>query len=217
MEENLRPGFCIKRFLLLTVLLCLGGILAHAQFMHGLQNRMQNAPRGSGQQQNSATGSSDSLIVPKKRPVIKIDIHYRYLDEVVEHKLDSSINDFSNYLHIPAWEINLGNLGTASRPLVYTPDMHPGFDPGFHAFDAYRFTLDSTRFFRTTHPYTLLSYLIGAKQQQVIDVFHTQNPKPNFNFGFHYRKINSPGFFQNQNTDDNSFNIFGHYNTKNKR
>jgi hypothetical protein len=205
--------------LLITVWLCLAGSLAHAQLLHGLQSRMENAPRAQeGQQTGQQGGSSDSLIVPKKRPVIKIDIRYRYLDEVVDHKLDSSINDFfAHYLHIPAWEVDLGNLGTAARPLVYTPRMRPGFDAGFHVFDAYRFTLDSTRFFRTTHPYTLLSYLIGSKQQQVIDVFHTQNPRPNFNFGFHYRKINSPGFFQNQNTDDNSFNIFGHYNTKNKR
>jgi hypothetical protein len=202
----------MNRFLFITVCFCFFAGWANAQIGRRLQ---QMRPGGSGQGQTQ--GNSDSLIIPEKRPVIKITIRYRHLDDVVDHKLDSSINDFTNYLPLPADYVYLGNFGTPAHSLIYTPDMRPGFDAGFHAFDPYRFKLDSTRFFRTTRPYTLLSYMIGSKQEQLIDVFHTQNPKPNFNFGFHYQKINSPGFFQNENTDDNSFNIFGHYNTKNKR
>ena len=196
-------------------MICLGAQLATGQVMRNLPqvrgNTGQSEAGGQGQ------SNSDSLVVPKKRPVINITIHYRYLDDVEDRKLDSSINDFTHYLPLPAQDIYLGNLGTPAESQVFSPRLSPGFDAGFHAFDPYRFTLDSTRFFQTTKPYTLLRYMIGSKQEQLIDVFHTQNPRKNFNFGFRYRKINDPGFFQNENTDLNSINLFGHYHTKNAR
>lgn len=166
---------------------------------------------------SQSKGGGDSLNLPHKRVEEKITIHYRYLNSVKEYSLDSSINDFTKYIPLKASDIYLGNLGLAEKSIIYSPSLQPGFDPGFHAFDDYRFSFDSTRFYNTTRPYTVLSYLVGAKQEQFIDVFHTQSPKENLNFGFHYRKINSPGFFRNENTNDDSYNIFAHYNTKNKR
>lgn len=201
----------MKKLLLIFCCFCLIALGASAQ-LRGLQNRIGSV--GQGQQSQS---KSDSLITPQKRPVIHIDIHYRHLDDVVDRKLDSSINDFTKYIPLPADYIYLGNLGTAAHSLIYTPIMKPGFDAGFHAFDVYRFKLDSTKFYNTTRPYSMLRYMIGSKQEQLIEVLFTQNLRPNFNFGFHLRKINSPGFFQNENTDDNSYNVFAHYNNKNKR
>lgn len=207
----------MSRFFFITYFFCLvaGGV--EAQMIRGMPQIPRGNSRQTGNQQGTPQHSSDSLIVPKKRPIVSITIHYRLLDDLVDRKLDSSIDDFTRYLPLPAQDVYLGNLGTPAHSLIFSPNMHPGFDAGFHVFDPYRFTLDSTRFFRTTKPYTLLRYMIGSKQEQLIDVFHTQNPRKNFNFGFHYRKINSPGFFQNQNTDDNSYNLFAHYNTKNER
>ncbi len=199
--------------LLIFCCICFFALNANAQGIRGLQNRLGNA----GPEQQPSQSNSDSLIIPKKRPVIHIDIHYRRLGDVVDRTLDSSINDFTKYIPLPADYIYLGNLGTAAKSLVYVPVMDPGFDAGFHAFDVYRFNVDSTKFYNTTRPYSLLRYMIGSKQEQLIEVLFTQNPRPNFNFGFHLRKINSPGFFQNENTDDNSYNVFAHYNTKNKR
>lgn len=186
--------------------------MAGAQVLDQIRNGVGNVG-----QQGESQQQSDSLIVPKKRPVINITIKYRYLDDVQDHSLDSSINDFTNYLPLPPDYITLGNLGTPAKGLIFNPGMHTGFDAGFHVFDTYRFQLDSTRFYKTTRPFTQLEYLIGSKQEQMIDVFHTQNPRDNFNFGFHFRKINAPGFFQNQNTDDNSYSVFAHYNSKSKR
>lgn len=189
--------------------------MAGAQIMNRLQNRMGNVnQQGTGQE---AQGTSDSLIIPKKRPVINLKLTYRYLDDVVDRTLDSSINDFTNYIPLPADYVLLGNMGTPAHGLIFNPVMQAGFDPGFHVFDAYRFRLDSTRFYKTTRPFTRLKYLVGSKQEQQIEVLHTQNPKENFNFGFRFRKVNSPGFFQNQNTDDNSYSVFAHYNGKDKR
>jgi hypothetical protein len=95
--------------------------------------------------------------------------------------------------------------------------LRPGFDPGFHSFDIYRFTIEQTRFFQTTRPYTELAYMLGSNAEQMVNIVHTQNVKPNFNMAFQYRLINSPGSFQNQNTSHNSYRLNGNYQSKNKR
>lgn len=146
-----------------------------------------------------------------------ITIHYRYFDSATIRNLDTSINDFTTRYPLPANYVTLGNLGSAARSLLFNPNLKPGFDPGFHAFDIYRFKVEDTRFYQTTRPYTELGYLLGSKAEQMINLVHTQNIKPNFNMALQYRLINSPGNLQNQNTSHNSYRINGNYQSRNKR
>ncbi|GEO10030.1 putative porin [Segetibacter aerophilus] len=146
-----------------------------------------------------------------------ITIYFRYFDSTRIRYLDSSINDFTKRYPLPAGFVTLGNLGTAARSLIFSPNLKPGFDPGFHSFDIYRFRVEDTRFFQTTRPFTELGYLLGSQAEQVINIIHTQNIKPNFNMALQYRLINSPGEFQNQNTSHNSYRINGNYQSRNKR
>ena len=86
-----------------------------------------------------------------------------------------------------------------------------------HAFDVYRWGLESIRFFNTTRPYTELAYLLGGKSEQIIEITHTQNIRPNWNVLFQYRLINSPGFFKNQRTNHNDYLFSSWYQSVNKR
>ena len=104
--------------------------------------------------------------------------------------------DFTTRYPIPADYVYLGNTGTAARPIQFTPRMTAGWDQGMHAFDVYKFKLERVRFFSTTRPYSELNYLLGSRSEQQIEVLHTQNIRPNWNFLFQYRLINSPGFFK---------------------
>ncbi|WP_157986307.1 putative porin [Chitinophaga alhagiae] len=147
-----------------------------------------------------------------------LTIRYRYLGEPTDFMMDSTIADFSlNYLGVPATYTNLGNNGSASRNLLFSPRMTPGFDPGFHSFDVYGFNHQNAQFFRTNRPYSELGYLIGGKQEQMINVMHTQNRGEKFNFHFAYRKINSPGYFRNQSTNHDNYKVTANYNSQNKR
>jgi len=146
-----------------------------------------------------------------------ITIHYRYLDSSRFNNLDSGVLDFGTKIPRPDNWINLGNLGTAARDLAFSPRMQSGFDPGFHSYDVYAFTVDQSKFFNTTKPYTELGYLLASKAEQFISVFHTQNIRPNWNFVFQYRLINAPGTFQNQNTNDRAIRITSWYQSHNKR
>ncbi len=146
-----------------------------------------------------------------------ITIYYRYFDSTRIRVLDSSINDFTTRYPLPASYVTLGNFGTAAHSLLFNPNLKPGFDPGFHSFDIYRFKIEDTRFYQTTRPFTELGYLLGSQGEQMINFTHTQNIKPNFNMALQYRLIISPGEFQNQNTAHNSFRLNGNYQSRNKR
>ncbi len=52
---------------------------------------------------------------------------------------------------------------------------------------------------------------------QIIGVQHTQNIRPNWNFAFDYRLINSVGAFQNANTNHSAYRLSSWYQSKSKR
>ncbi|HET9825033.1 MAG TPA: putative porin, partial [Chitinophagaceae bacterium] len=180
------------------------------------QPNLRNLSR-MGQGMKSARGTGNDSLRHRNRNEDSITIYYRYLDSARHYKLDSSINDFTTRFPIPATNIFLGNNGTASRSVLFTPSMKPGWDAGFHAFDIYKWKPEAVRFFNTTRPYTELNYLLGSKTEQMVEVMHTQNIKPNWNASFQYRFINSPGFFQNQHTNHNNILFSSWYEGKAKR
>jgi len=146
-----------------------------------------------------------------------ITISYHYLNSLTKEYLDSSINDYGKYYTVPDGYVTLGNNGNAAYPVLFTPILKAGWDAGFHAFDVYKYTIENTRFFQTTRPYTELSYFLASGKEQVVKVLQTQNIKPNWNVGIDYRLISSPGFFQTQNTNHNNYRLFSHYQGKRKR
>lgn len=161
-------------------------------------------------------GQGDSL---KHRTGLEdsITIRFRFLDSTALQGFDSSVTDFTRRLPIPWHHVHLGNFGTASQSLLFSPVFQPGWDHGFHAFDNYNFTAPQSRFFTTTRPYSEIAYLLGSQSEQMIQLLHTQNIRPNWNASVQYRLINAPGFFQNQNTNHNNYRLSSWYQSRNKR
>lgn len=167
---------------------------------------------------NSAGGKGDNDSLVHRDPnADSITISYRFFDSTRSRKLDSSISDWYSRFPVPATYDYLGNFGAATHSLLFMPNMRPGFDAGFHSYDIYRFTVNGTRFYTTTRPYSELAYMIGSSGEQMANMMHTQNRKNNLNFTFEYRFIGSPGVFKNQNTSHNNFRISTYYQSKNKR
>jgi hypothetical protein len=152
----------------------------------GLQT-LRGAAGGMGKSNSSKGGSkSDSLGLGfEHRDDLKdsITVTFKYLDSIRNIRIDTNLNDFYKYFSIPATEQYLGNNGNAGYSLIYAPYAKAGWDAGFHAFDAYKYTLENSRFFKTTKPYTRMNYELGSGKEQVVGIIHTQNPKPNLNFG----------------------------------
>jgi len=177
----------------------------------GVSYDSQGRPRN-----NSNAVKKDSL-QHRDRFADSITIYYRYYDSTRNRTLDSSINDFTTRFPQPYWYINMGNLGSAAKSLLFSPTMKPGWDEGLHQFDVYDYTVEDTRFFKTTRPFTELAYLLGNKSEQLVNILHTQNKKSGFNFSFEYRFSNAPGMLSTQNASDNNARFTSHYQTPNKR
>ncbi len=169
------------------------GVKAQRQLIQGIGNRAQQLG-GIGN-----SGTTDSMR-HRSQWEDSITIRYRFLDTAKLFMLDSSVSDFRSRFPIPASHIYLGNLGNATRSILFAPTMKAGWDPGFHAFDVYKWSVENARFFTTTRPYSEINYFLGSRVEQIIEILHTQNIKPNWNASFRYRLINSPGFFKNQKT-----------------
>lgn len=146
-----------------------------------------------------------------------VTIYYRFFDSSRTRFLDSSVNDFGLRFPIPWTHASLGNNGNATRSLVFQPILKAGFDAGFHAYDAYLYTIENTKFYQTTRPFTQMGYMLGSKAEQMVNVLHTQNFKSNFNYSLEYRLINAPGNYKNQNTNHNNIRVTAAYQSPNKR
>lgn len=165
----------------------------------------------------STSGSTTDTFERRNKFEDSITIGYRYLDSSRNYLLDSTINDFYKRFPVPSTYHYLGNPGTAAKSILFAPTSKIGFDPGFHGFDVYKWSLENVRFFTTTRPYTELGYVLGSQAQQIIEILHTQNLKPYWNVSLNYRLINSPGFFKNQRTNHNNYQLTSWYNSPNKR
>lgn len=183
----------------------------------GMKGLPRNLPGGNViRSMGSSSGGGDSLRHRDKNED-SITIYFRYLDSSRNYRIDSTINDFTKRFPIPATHIYLGNTGNATRSILFSPLFKPGWDPGFHAFDVYKWKLEQVPLFNTTRPYSELSYLLGGRTEQIIEVFHTQNIKPNWNALMRYRMINAPGFFKNQKTNHNNYLLGSWFQSNNKR
>ncbi|MDQ6756406.1 MAG: putative porin [Bacteroidota bacterium] len=174
---------------------------------------------GNPQSQPSKPPTGDTTIGFKHRDDLadSITISYKYLDSIRINHLDSALNDFNRFFSVPAHWVTIGNNGSPAFPVLFTPSLKAGWDAGFHAYDVYRFTLERTKFYKTTRPFTQLTYLLASAKEQFISVLHTQNIKPSWNFGFEYRLISAPGIFQSQNAGHNNYRLFSNYQGKKKR
>lgn len=191
--------------------------ISEAQMPNILRNRPGNI---SPSRSSNAKGQTnkDSLSFQHRDDLAdSITIYFRYLDSLKNDYLDSSLGDFNKFYTVPADYVTLGNNGTPAFPVLFSPLLKSGWDAGFHAFDVYKYTLENTRFFKTTRPFTQLTYLLGSGKEQVIKVLHTQNIKPNWNAGIEYELISSPGIFQTQNSNINNYRFFSNYQGKRKR
>jgi len=67
-----------------------------------------------------------------------VSILYKTMHEDAYYFQDSSVHDFTRRWPLPWSHIFLGNTGSASRSLIFSPVMQAGWDHGFHAFDPYQ-------------------------------------------------------------------------------
>ena len=139
-------------------------------------------------------------------------------DSIQTLPLDTSLRGIQNYSPLAQPRrptINTGNLGLAARDMLYQPQKTIGFDPGFHSLDIYAMTHDDVIYYKARTPFSSLYYVSGG--EQILQVTHSQNIKPNWNFGANYNRITSNGSYQRQRGDHFNAAVFTWYQSPSKR
>lgn len=146
-----------------------------------------------------------------------VKVRYKYLHSDKTYQPDSSIHTFHRRRHLQPWYTDLGNYGTPARNLMFTPENRFGPTLGYNVMDVYHIMPDSLKFYNTTAPYSVFSYNLGSKLEQKVELLHTQNIKPNWNFAVEYNRISSEGFFLLQRTVHDMGSVTTNYQSINRR
>jgi len=119
---------------------------------------------------------------------------------------------------------DLGNLGTAIRPIFYKAPEQIGTLLGYNAFSLYTFKPNQVRYFNTKSPFSNIIYVPGGGQQDLLQFELSRNIDSLWNVGINVQRItaNKP-LIDNTATADNSainhwdFMVHSNYQTKNKK
>jgi hypothetical protein len=130
------------------------------------------------------------------------------------HKVDSTIGNMNNFNWVEKYHHkyqNLGNMGTALRPVFYIPPTQIGIRSGFDAYVPYYITADKIEYFDTKSPYTPIELRLGGKGRSLTDIKHSRNITPYWNAGFHFRKINADKQVSSSGKGDNQTTSTAYY------
>ncbi len=132
------------------------------------------------------------------------DIYFFYADEpnLVFPFGDSLLTNLHQYdpIRIQAYDhANLGNLGSAARPLFFQPTWRRGFDVGLHQFDIYQMSTADIRYYKITQAYTQAGFTQGTTQNDAqFNVRFSRNFADGLNFSIEHRRINNLGAYDTQ-------------------
>lgn len=166
--------------------------------------------------------SSEAKIISdstgKKKALDDGIVIFTYTDHPIEKTaLDTSIF----YLHrnplLADWVQDIGNIGLPAQQRFFTPRTDPAVFDGLYSAHLYHFSAATNPFYNTTRPYTSLYYRLGSQQEQMLELFHTQNIHERWNVAIRYAKVGSPGFYKLQKSNNDHLAITSHYRSANGR
>nr|WP_245402578.1 putative porin [Pontibacter sp. E15-1] len=145
-----------------------------------------------------------------------------------EQPVDTLLNNLHNeryWYNDTAFYQHLGNVGTASQPMLYQVPDQIGVRLGKTIFDRYAYQPNKINYFNTRSPYTHLYYVQGGRGEQAFEALHTRNITPRWNAGIAYQILSANqqigqaaldrstrGFIDNQ-----AVKAFSHYRSENEK
>lgn len=135
--------------------------------------------------------------------------------------IDTVIRNFHRFGYVDRFENlyqDLGNIGTAARP-VYTPvPERIGAQPGFTAYDVY-WNSEEPVYYNTRSPYSNMHVSLGGRGRSVTHVTYSRNITPRLNFGFTYNGLFIDKQVQrrgkgDRNVRSNYYDLFLSYHSK---
>jgi len=156
-------------------------------------------------------------------------VEYFYENDVLRnihraYNPDSSLKTYhiSSPLRKSGWLYqDLGNVGTASRPLLFEKNTEAGQQMGMDVNRLYAPRTADFKYYNTRSPYTYLAFQQGGGHTQ-FEVTHSQNINPRLNLTLNIFKFNSGkqyGFLRSEEVLVNHwrYDISGNYTSKNEK
>lgn len=111
----------------------------------------------------------------------------------------------------------LSNIGLAYNPMEFSLKRETGYNMDISHFEKYLFTNDDVKYYKLFIPQSKISYVMGSKKEQNLDVILNREIIKNLTIGFEYALNNSPGPYENSASNNTRVFFTGQYYTKNKR
>lgn len=136
-----------------------------------------------------------------------------------KYEVDTVLTNFHNYEPVArtGWMYqDLGNIGSAAKPIFYHAPQMIGTTSGFHVYDLYHHAADSMRYFDTKSPYTQMNAFFGGGNRNMLDLAFARNINPRWNVGFNFntiraRKTLNPNARDDNLTENNSYSFYTNY------
>lgn len=137
------------------------------------------------------------------------------------HTIDTSAWNFHRFNYVQRYNNfhqDLGNIGTAIRPIFTEVPETIGATSGFTAYDLY-WNTETVKYYNTKSPYANIQWILGGKGRSLARFNFNRNINPRWNIGFDYRILQIDKIVARQSKGDravrsNYFDIFTSYQTK---
>ncbi len=153
-----------------------------------------------------------------------------YEDEVLRDStegipLDTSLTRWSQtrfWFHDSTFQQDLGNVGTASRPLLYQPNIQLGARFGRNVFDKYARNAAAIPYYDSRSPYSFFRVLQSGEGEQVFEFSYSRSLGKNFSIGASFERIASNKTLAARSSRDGlvehtNLLLFGRYQNDNER
>ena len=125
------------------------------------------------------------------------------------------------WFHDTTFQQDLGNVGTASRPLLYRANTELGARFGRNVFDRYVRDASRVSYYDSRSPYSFFRYVQTGMGEQVFEISYSRSLKENFSVGVAYERFASNQVLgSNVNkglTESNNVLLFSRFQTENNR
>ncbi|WP_161599586.1 putative porin [Hymenobacter nivis] len=95
------------------------------------------------------------------------------------------------WMHDSTFQQDLGTVGSATRPLLYQPNLKLGARLGRNVFDKYAREGSDIPYYDSRSPYSFFRILQSTSGEQVFEISYSRSLKKNFSVGAAYERIAS--------------------------
>ncbi len=113
------------------------------------------------------------------------------LNRLQYHTIDTVIGDFHRFSYVQRNNYlyqDLGNIGTAIRPIYYQVPEVLGATSGFQSYDLY-WESEQIRYFDTKSPFVNMYVILAGQGRSITKAIFSRNISPRWNFGVDYRAL----------------------------